>query len=211
MVCDNILEYIGHTPMVRLNRMNDPEAAEVLVKYEGLNVGGSIKTRTAYNMIKQAEKDGIINKDTIIVEPTSGNQGIGLALIGAVRGYTTKIIMPDSVSEERRLLIKQYGAELILVHDDDNIGECIDECIKLAKKMRDENPKVFVPDQFSNYENVNAHLENTGKEILAQAEGRIDGFCSDFGDSFYACFYLVDCFLTIKFIVVIINTYIYFG
>ena len=181
MVCDNILEYIGHTPMVRLNRMNDPEAAEVLVKYEGLNVGGSIKTRTAYNMIKQAEKDGIINNDTIIVEPTSGNQGIGLSLVGAVKGYRVIIIMPDSVSEERRLLIKQYGAELILVHDDNNIGECIDECIKLAKKMKEEDPKVFMPDQFSNYENVNAHLENTGREILAQTEGKIDGFCSGIG------------------------------
>ena len=113
MICDNVLEYIGHTPIVRLNRMNDPDAAEVLVKYEGLNVGGSIKTRTAYNMIKQALKDGIIKDDTIIVEPTSGNQGIGLALIGAVMGYKTKIIMPDSVSAERRLLVKHYGAEVI--------------------------------------------------------------------------------------------------
>ena len=129
MICDNVLDYIGHTPMVRLNRMNDPEAAEVLVKYEGLNVGGSIKTRTAYNMIKQAEKEGRINKDTIIVEPTSGNQGIGLALIGAVKGYQTKIIMPDSVSHERRKLVQHYGAEVILVHDAGNIGACIEECV----------------------------------------------------------------------------------
>ena len=145
MVCDNVLEYIGHTPMVRLNRMNDPEAAEVLVKYEGLNVGGSIKTRTAFNMIKQAEKDGIINKDTIIVEPTSGNQGIGLALIGAVKGYTTKIIMPDSVSEERRLLVKHYGAEVILIHDDGDIGACMDECLQTALRMAKEDPRVYIP------------------------------------------------------------------
>lgn len=100
MVYNDILEVIGHTPVIRLNRMVKKGSAEVLVKFEGLNVGGSIKTRTAYNMILDAEKKGIIDKDTIIVEPTSGNQGIGLALIGAVKGYKTIIIMPDSVSEE---------------------------------------------------------------------------------------------------------------
>ena len=98
MVYENILEAMGNTPLIRLNRMADPEGAQVLVKFEGLNVGGSIKTRTAYNMIKDAEQKGLIHADTIIVEPTSGNQGIGLALVGAVRGYQTKIIMPDSVS-----------------------------------------------------------------------------------------------------------------
>ena len=98
MIYNNILDALGHTPVVRLNRMNKPGNAEVLVKFEGLNVGGSIKTRTAYNMIHQAEKAGRIHKDTIIVEPTSGNQGIGLALVGAVKGYHTIIIMPDSVS-----------------------------------------------------------------------------------------------------------------
>ena len=96
--------------------------ARILVKFEGLNVGGSIKTRTAFNMILDAEKKGLIDKNTIIVEPTSGNQGIGLALIGAVRGYKTVIIMPDSVSEERRKLVKHYGAEVKLVHDNGDIG-----------------------------------------------------------------------------------------
>lgn len=110
MIYNNILEAMGNTPMVRLNHMNKPGAAEVLVKFEGLNVGGSIKTRTAYNMIAAAEQQGLIKEDTIIVEPTSGNQGIGLALIGAVRGYQTIIIMPDSVSEERRKLVEHYGA-----------------------------------------------------------------------------------------------------
>ena len=118
MIYDNILEAMGHTPMIRLNRMNKPGNAQILVKFEGLNVGGSVKTRTAYNMIKNAEKEGLINKDTVIVEPTSGNQGIGLALVGAVRGYKTVIIMPDSVSEERRKLVTHYGAEVILIHDD---------------------------------------------------------------------------------------------
>ena len=132
MIYDNVLQAIGHTPMIRLNRMNSPENAEVLVKFEGLNVGGSIKTRTAFNMIEQAEKEGLINKDTIIVEPTSGNQGIGLAVVGAVRGYRTIIIMPDSVSEERRKLMEHYGAEVVLIHDDDNIGECIKECLETS-------------------------------------------------------------------------------
>ena len=181
MVCDNVLEYIGHTPMVRLNRMNDPEAAEVLVKYEGLNVGGSIKTRTAFNMIKQAEKDGIINKDTIIVEPTSGNQGIGLALIGAVKGYTTKIIMPDSVSEERRLLVKHYGAEVILIHDDGDIGACMDECLQTALRMAKEDPRVYIPQQFENPANPKVHKHHTGLEILEQVAGPIHGFCSGIG------------------------------
>lgn len=122
MIYDNILQALGHTPIIRLNRMVSPESAEVLVKFEGLNVGGSIKTRTAYNMISKAEREGKIKPDTIIVEPTSGNQGIGLALVGAVKGYRTIIIMPDSVSEERRKLVHHYGAEVILIHDAGDIG-----------------------------------------------------------------------------------------
>ena len=181
MICDNVLDYIGHTPIVRLNRMNDPDAAEVLVKYEGLNVGGSIKTRTAYNMIKQALKDGIIKDDTIIVEPTSGNQGIGLALIGAVMGYKTKIIMPDSVSAERRLLVKHYGAEVILIHDAGDIGACMDECLKTAMKMAEEDPRVYIPQQFENPANPKVHKHHTGLEILEQVAGPIHGFCSGIG------------------------------
>ena len=145
MICSNILEALGHTPVIRLNKMVRPGSAEVLVKFEGLNVGGSIKTRTAYNMILQAEKAGRINKDSIIVEPTSGNQGIGLALVGAVRGYRTVIIMPDSVSEERRKLVRHYGAEVILVHDDGDIGKCIAECLEMALDMEKKDPRVFVP------------------------------------------------------------------
>ena len=157
MIYNNVLEAMGHTPMIRLNRMNSPENAEVLVKYEGLNVGGSIKTRTAFNMIEEAKKQGRIHEDTIIVEPTSGNQGIGLALIGAVQGYKTVIFMPDSVSEERRKLVQHYGAEVRLVHDAGNIGDCIDECLRLALEMARENPKVFVPQQFENPANPMVH------------------------------------------------------
>ena len=181
MVYNNILEAIGNTPVIRLNRMPEEGSAQVLVKMEALNVGGSIKTRTAMNMIEQAEKDGLIGKDTIIVEPTSGNQGIGLALVGAVKGYKTIIIMPDSVSEERRKLVRQYGAEVVLIHDAGDIGACIDECLKTALRMRDEDPRVFVPQQFENPNNTLTHKKYTALEIMAQVAGPIDGFCSGIG------------------------------
>ncbi|MBQ2812459.1 MAG: cysteine synthase A [Clostridia bacterium] len=181
MVCNNILEAMGDTPIIRLSNMVDEDSAEILVKFEGLNVGGSIKTRTAYNMILAAEKQGRINKDTVIVEPTSGNQGIGLALVGAVKGYKTKIIMPDSVSEERRKLVNQYGAEVILVHDAGNIGACIEECLNLALKMQAEDENVFVPQQFENPANVEIQRNCTGVEILKQVNAPIHGFCSGIG------------------------------
>lgn len=172
---------MGHTPLIRLGRMAEEGSAQILVKFEGLNVGGSIKTRTAYNMIKDAEDRGLIKEDTIIVEPTSGNQGIGLALVGAVRGYKTKIIMPDSVSEERRKLVKHYGAEVILIHDAGNIGACIEECLNTALRMAEEDPRVFVPQQFENPANPAVHRDQTAVEILEQADCPIDGFCSGIG------------------------------
>ena len=181
MICNNILEAMGHTPLIRLNRMPDPDGAEVLVKFEGLNVGGSIKTRTAYNMLRAAEEQGLINADTIIVEPTSGNQGIGLSLVGAVKGYRTVIIMPDSVSEERRKLMRHYGAEVILVHDAGNIGACIEECLQTALDMAKKDPHVYVPQQFENPNNPLVHKHHTGLEILEQAARPIHGFCSGIG------------------------------
>lgn len=181
MIYNNILEAIGNTPMIRLNHMTDDDCAEILVKFEGLNVGGSIKTRTAFNMITEAEKQGLIHKDTIIVEPTSGNQGIGLALVGAVKGYKTIIIMPDSVSEERRKIVSQYGAEVVLVHDDGNIGKCIEDCLETALKMQRENKNVFVPQQFENPANVAAQKNFTADEIIRQVGKTIDGFCSGIG------------------------------
>lgn len=181
MIHNNILEAIGSTPMIRLNRMTESDSAEILVKFEGLNVGGSIKTRTAYNMLKRAEEQGLINENTIIVEPTSGNQGIGLALVGAVKGYKTVIIMPDSVSEERRKLVRHYGADVKLVHDAGDIGKCISDCLELALKMKAENENVFVPQQFENPANVEIQRNCTGVEILEQVGKPIHGFCSGIG------------------------------
>ena len=181
MIYDNILQSIGNTPLIRLNHMTDEDSAEILVKFEGLNVGGSIKTRTAYNMILRARQQGLLNENSVIVEPTSGNQGIGLALVGAVLGYKVKIIMPDSVSEERRLLVNHYGAEVILVHDAGNIGECIEQCLALAIKMKQEDKNVFVPQQFENPANPEVQRDVTGMEIIEQADKPIHGFCSGIG------------------------------
>ena len=181
MIYNNILEAMGHTPMVRLNKLPAPGSADILVKVEALNVGGSIKSRTALNMIEEAERAGLLTPDSVIVEPTSGNQGIGLALVGAIKGYRTVIVMPDSVSVERRKLVHHYGAEVRLVHDDRDIGKCIEECLQTALRMRQADPKVFIPQQFSNPDNKYAHIRFTAQEILSQVGGPIHGFCSGIG------------------------------
>ena len=182
MIYNNILEAIGNTPLIKLNHIVPEGAADIFVKNEGLDVGGSIKTRTALNMIERAEKEGKLNKDSIIVEPTSGNQGIGLALIGAVKGYRTIIVMPDSVSHERSMLVKHYGAEVILIHDDGDIGKAIDECRLKAEEIAASDPRVFIPQQFENPANTEAQYAYTAKEILEAMNGRvIDGFCSGIG------------------------------
>ena len=182
MIYENILQAMGHTPLIRLVRMvPGPDCAEVLVKFEGMNVGGSVKTRTAYGMIRQAERDGLLHRDSVIVESTSGNQGIGLALIGAVRGYRTVIIMPDSVSEERRKLVHHYGAEVVLIHDAGDIGDCIARCLETAQEMAAADPNVYLPQQFLNPANPSVHRQQTGVEILEDAGGPIHGFCSGIG------------------------------
>ena len=181
MLYNNVLDAMGNTPLVRLNKMTDPDGARVLVKFEGVNIGGSIKSRTALNMIEAAEKEGILNKNSIIVEPTSGNQGIGLALVGAVKGYRTIIVLPDSVSSERMKLIRHYGAEVRVIHDPGDIGKCIEECLNTALRMKEKNPNVFVPQQFSNPENVQAQIKYTAQEIIRDAGCPIHGFCSGIG------------------------------
>ncbi|MBR5260509.1 MAG: cysteine synthase A [Eggerthellaceae bacterium] len=181
MIYNDVLSAMGRTPLIRLNKMCEPDAAEILVKYEGLNVGGSVKTRTAWQMIEAAEKRGELGPDSIIVEPTSGNQGIGLALVCAVKGYKACIIMPDSVSEERRKLVRHYGADVIVVHDEGDIGKCIAECIATAERMEAEDPNVYVPQQFKNEDNLFAHKYHTALEIVQDVEGPIHGFCSGIG------------------------------
>lgn len=181
MVYDNILEAMGHTPLIRLQRMAEPNAADIVVKFEGINVGGSVKTRTALQMIEEAEKRGDINQNSIIVEPTSGNQGIGLALVCAVKGYKAVIIMPDSVSEERRKLVRHYGAEVIVIHDAGDIGECIARCIAKAEELAAADPNVYVPQQFENVDNLRAHKYHTALEIVEDIECHIHGFCSGIG------------------------------
>ena len=181
MIYDNVLEALGHTPLIRLKKMAEPGSAQILVKYEGVNIGGSIKTRTAAMMVSEAERRGDIKPDSIIVEPTSGNQGIGLALVCAVKGYKAVIIMPDSVSEERRKLVRHYGAEVIVVHDDGDIGKAIDECIQIALRMAQEDPRVYVPQQFENIDNLRAHRNHTALEIAEDAGCHIHGFVSGIG------------------------------
>ena len=182
MIYQNVLDAMGHTPMIQLNHLAPADGARILVKFEAVNVGGSVKTRVANSMIEEAERQGKINPATsIIVEPTSGNQGIGLALAGAVKGYHVRIIMPDSVSEERRKLCRHYGAEVVLIHDAGNIGKAIQECMETALRMQREDPNVFVPQQFENPANSKAHREQTAAEILADVGGPIDGFCSGIG------------------------------
>ena len=181
MVYDNVLQAMGHTPLVRLNRLVTPDMADVLVKYEGVNIGGSIKTRTAAKMIEEAEARGDVREGSIIVEPTSGNQGIGLALVCAVKGYQARIIMPDSVSEERRKLVEHYGAEVVVVHDEGDIGAAIDECIQIALQMRADDERVYVPQQFENIDNLRAHRNHTALEIAEDAGCHIHGFVSGIG------------------------------
>ena len=181
MIYDNVLDAMGGTPLIRLNRMQPAGAAQILVKYEGVNVGGSIKTRVAAMMLDEAEARGDVGPDSIIVEPTSGNQGIGLALVAAVRGYKARIIMPDSVSLERRKLVHHYGAEVVIVHDEGDIGKAIDECIEIADRMAAEDPHVYVPQQFKNIDNVRAHRNHTALEIAQDAGRHIHGFCSGIG------------------------------
>jgi cysteine synthase A len=179
---ENILTAVGRTPLVRLNRVPDPGGAEVVVKVEALNVGGSIKTRTAWRMLSRAIERGFITDRTIICEPTSGNQGIGLALVGAVLGLRVRIVMPDSVSEERRKIITAYGAEVVLVHDRGDIGEAIAECLATVQRFAAQDPDVFVPQQFENPDNPAVHEEETAAELLADLEGReLHGFCAGVG------------------------------
>lgn len=176
MIANNILELIGNTPIVRINKLTGENDATILAKIERTNISGSIKDRVAKYMIEYAEKEGKLTKDKIILEPTSGNTGIGLAMIASVKGYKAVIVMPNSVSLERRSMIKAFGADLILTNNDEW------SAIETAYKIFRENPeKYFMPDQFSNKYNVLAHYETTGKEIIEQTNGKIDMLIAGIG------------------------------
>lgn len=174
MILNNISESIGHTPLVRINHTKG--MAEILVKVEGFNPGGSVKDRPALYMILDAERKGLIKKGDTIIEPTSGNTGIALAMLGAAKGYKVKIVMPDTMSIERRNLMKAYGAELILTEGKLGMKGSVDLAAKLAKENN-----YYMPNQFGNMANVRAHIETTTKEILADTEGELNAFVAGVG------------------------------
>ena len=171
MLTDNILDLIGNTPLVRLKKEN------VFAKAEFLNPGGSIKDRVALAMLEGAERDGLLKSDSIITEPTSGNTGIGIALVGRLKGYKVKIVMPENMSEERKKLIKSLGAELILTPAEKSIKGAVDYVEQLQK----EDPRVYVPNQFKNPDNPRIHYEETAHEIWRQVTGDIACFVAGVG------------------------------
>lgn len=173
----NVMELIGETPLVRLNRLPDPAGAQVWVKLESFNPGGSIKDRIALSMIDAAERAGVLKPGGTIVEPTSGNTGVGLAMIAAARGYRLILVMPETMSVERRSLLSAYGAEFILTPG----AEGMKGAVERAAALVEENPEYFMPQQFNNPANPEAHRQTTAREILAQTEGRLDAVVAGVG------------------------------
>lgn len=171
---------IGNTPLVELTTINPNPRVRILAKLEGNNPGGSVKDRPALYMINKAEQSGELSRDKIILEPTSGNTGIALAMLGASRGYWVKLVMPGCVSMERRSVLEAFGAELVLSPSE----EATDGAIRMAHRILEENPgKYYMPNQYSNPNNVLAHYETTGPEILRQTEGQVDYFVAGMGTS----------------------------
>ncbi|WP_347487935.1 cysteine synthase A [Desulfoscipio sp. XC116] len=177
IIFDNVLELVGHTPVVRLNKVTDGCAAQILAKLEMLNPSGSAKARAALGMIIAAEKAGKIQPGTVIVEPTSGNQGIALAMVGAVKGYRVIVVMPDSMSKERKLLARAYGAEVVLTP----AAEDVNGAVQKAREMVKQIPGAWMPDQFTNPDNPAFHAHTTAGEILEQVEGGIDAYVAGVG------------------------------
>lgn len=176
MIYNNIYETIGNTPLVRLNKLANEGMAEVLVKLEYFNPGGSVKDRISLSMIEAAENEGILNPGGTIIEPTSGNTGIGLAMIGAAKGYKVILVMPETMSVERRKLVKAYGAELVLTEGVQGMRGAIE----MADKLALENG-YFLPQQFTNLANPAIHMEKTAIEILKATEGKLDAFVAGVG------------------------------
>ncbi|MEZ4358261.1 MAG: cysteine synthase family protein [Eubacteriales bacterium] len=179
-VYDTILDTIGNTPLVRINNVIKKDGVEVYAKLEGFNPTGSIKDRIALKMIEQAEEEGVLTKGKTIIEPTSGNTGIGLAMIGALKGYNVEIVMSEAVSKERKDMIKAFGGSITLT----SAKEGTDGAIRLARKKVSEFPdKYFMPDQFSNRFNKLAHYSTTAEEIIADTDGKVTHFVSAIGTS----------------------------
>jgi len=173
----SILEAIGKTPLIRINRMPSSETAEILAKLESLNPGGSVKDRIALAMIESAEREGLLRSDSVIVEPTSGNTGIGLAMVCAVKGYRCILTMPETMSLERIYILKAYGAEVVLTPG----GQGMSGAIKKAEEIYNKTQHSFLPQQFKHLANPQAHRETTAREILAQTQGRLDAFVAGVG------------------------------
>ncbi len=176
-IYNNIIETIGGTPLVKLNKICQNIKPNIFAKVEAFNPGSSVKDRICMSMIKTAEKGGIINRDTTIVEPTSGNTGIGLALVCAVKGYKLILTMPESMSIERRKILKAYGAELVLTSADGGMKGAINKAEELAK----DNGNVFIPQQFKNIANPEIHRITTAEEIITDLDGKVDGFVAGIG------------------------------
>ncbi len=166
-IANNMTELIGNTPLVKINKLS---SANILAKVESFNPAGSIKDRPALNMIEKAEQEGLINKDTIIIEPTSGNTGIGLAMVCAIKGYKMILTMPETMSLERRKLLKAYGAELVLTDGAKGMQGAVDKAIELNRKY----PNSFIPQQFDNPANPEAHIKTTAEEIWHDTDGKVD-------------------------------------
>jgi cysteine synthase A len=176
MIFNNITELIGNTPLVKLNNLVDEDDAEVVLKLESFNPGGSIKDRIAFNMIEEAEKAGKIAPGGILVEPTSGNTGIGIAMVGVAKGYQVILTMPESMSEERKSMLKAYGAELVLTPAAEGMNGAISKAEEIAEKRN-----AFILSQFNNPANPDAHRKTTAREIIKETEAKIDYFVAGVG------------------------------
>lgn len=172
-----VLDLIGHTPIVRLNRMGEAGDGEVYVKLESFNPGGSIKDRPAFFMIEEAERQGLLTSDSVILEATSGNTGIGLAMVAAIKGYRLVIVMPENMSEERRKILSAYGAELVFTPAELGMQGAVEK----ARQMAEEDQRYFLVKQFENPANVESHYRTTAAEILEQCEGHLDALVCGVG------------------------------
>lgn len=181
-IANSLLELVGQTPLVKINKLNTGTAF-VAAKIESKNPAGSIKDRPALNMIEQAEKEGLINKDTVIIEPTSGNTGIGLAFVCAIKGYRMILTMPETMSKERRMLLSAYGAELVLTDGAKGMQGAVDKAEELHKEIKNS----FIPQQFSNPANPESHIKTTAEEIWHDTDGRVDIVVASVGTAGTIC------------------------